>query len=307
MLVVLCLWDYDTLKEEALGQPEVAAAVTGDLGKHSRAFYEAKIEYTRPLVDAGNAKAERYDDLAVAFAKVGKLDDAIATLARKDKRFPGAYTTEANLGTFLAMKGDMKGALDHLNKAIRINPDAHFGREKFQIQLLEYLEKVAKDPTLPERQNFLGIETGLRALEQKHRPIMTRATKRPRKSIPTAPVIALVGLIRFGDAHENPHVWAALAWALVDQGDLQLAIRAMRRAELHGFTKAAEQGGVIAAILRKVGGENPNDPVKNAAAWKKASKLADADWARGQAVQTRRQTAEDAKLSRKQYKAVFGY
>lgn len=307
LVVVLCLWDYDTLEEEALGQPEVAAAVTGDLGKHSRAFYEAKIAYTRPLVDAGTAKAERYDDLAVALAKVGKLDDAIATMTAKEKKFPGAYTTEANLGTFLAMKGDTKGALDHLKKAIQINPDAHFGREKYQVQLLEYLQKVAKDPTLPERENFLGLATGLDALVDKHGPIMTRATKRPKKSVPTAPVVALVGLIRFGDAHENPHVWAALAWALVEQGDLQLAIRAMRRAEVHGFAKAAEQGGQIAAILRKVGGEDPNDPLKNAAAWRRATKLADADWAKGQAAQTRRRTAEDARITRKQHKAVFGY
>lgn len=306
VLVVACLWDYDTLKEEALGQPEVVAAVTGDLGKHSQAFYAAKVEYTKALVDKGNAKQERYDDLAVAYAKLGKYDDAIATLTAKEAKFPGQYTTEANWGTFLAMKGDTKGALEHLSKAIKINPDAHFGREKFQIQLLEYSQKVAADKSLPERENFLGIPMDV----YKHYigPIGTRASKRKVK-VPTQKVIALVGLMRFGDAHENPHVWAALAWALVEQGDLHLAYRALRRAELHGYTRAAEQGGLLAGLLNKVNtrGQNPNDPLKAAAIWESAAKLADADWKKGQATQKRRQTAEDAKISRKQYKAAFGY
>jgi tetratricopeptide (TPR) repeat protein len=298
-----CLWDYDTLKEESLGQAEVAAVIGGDLQKHSKTFYEAKIDYTRPLVAKADAKQARYDDLAVALAKLGKHDDAIAVLADKEKKFPGEYTTEANLGTFLAMKGDVAGALDHLKKAIAINPKAHFGREKFQLQLLEYLQRVAKDKTLAQRENFLGIKMDWQAHIG---AISKRATRRPKASVPTAPVIALVGLMRFGDAHENPHVWHALGWALVEQGDLQLALRAWRRANVLGLPYSPDQG-MFAAFVHEIGGKNPTDPVENQKAWDRLTKKADAEWAKGQAADERRRAAEDAKLAKQQLKAVFGY
>ncbi len=150
-----CLWDYDTLKEEAFGQAEVGAILGGDLHKHSQNFYAAKVAYTRAIIDRGNAPKERYDDLAVALAKLGKIDDALAVLADKDTRFPGEYTTEANRGTFLAMHGDVAGALEHLKQAVAINPSAHFGREAFQLQLLEYLGRVAKDPTVAEHDKLI--------------------------------------------------------------------------------------------------------------------------------------------------------
>lgn len=306
VVVVACLWDYDTLKEEALGQPEVVAAVTGDLGKHSPAFYAAKVDYTRALVDTGSAPKERYDDLAVALAKTGKLDAAIATLTVKEQRFPGEYTTEANLGTFLAMKGDVKAALDRLKQAIAINPDAHFGREKFQIQLLEYTLRVQQDPTLPERENFLGLSQDV--FKSYIHPIGTRASTRKKGTYPTPKVVALVGLIRFGDAHENPHVWFALGWALAEQGDVQLAVRALRRAELAGHPKAAEHGGQLAAFSTKLNkGDNPSSPATMSASWARVKPLADADWKKGQATQLARQKREDAKISRKQHKAAFGY
>jgi hypothetical protein len=100
--VAACLWDVDTLREESLGDRDVAAVVAGDLGKHSLGFYQAKVTYTRALIARGDAKAERYDDLAVALAKTGALDEALVVLADKDRRFPGLYTTHANRGTLLA-------------------------------------------------------------------------------------------------------------------------------------------------------------------------------------------------------------
>ncbi len=306
-----CLWDYDTLKEESLGQPDVAAVIGGDLHKHSTAFYEAKVEYTRVLVAKGDAKQERYDDLAVALAKIGKLDDAIAILASKEQRFPGAYTTEANLGTLLAMKGDTKGALDHLKKAIAINPDAHFGREKFQIQLLEYLDRVAKTKQLAESENFLGIDVGKDSAGQS--PVIIRLSAPPKhkrtEKVPSPPVAAIIGLMRFGDGQDNPHLWYALGWALVEQGDAQLAVRALRRSELLGHPRAGKDGAIISTTIKKLDAiccPPPNDP-KALAAYAKISKLADAEWAAGQAIDATRQRAEDAKLAKKQFKVVFGY
>jgi tetratricopeptide (TPR) repeat protein len=307
-----CLWDYDTLGEESLGQADVAAAVGGDLHKHSNAFYAAKVDYTRAIVDKGDAAKERYDDLAVALAKTGKLDDALAVLADKDTRFPGEYTTEANRGTVLAMKGDVAGALDHLNKAVAINPDAHFGREIYQLKLLDYRGKLAKDSDLATRENFLGIHVGTWAGES---GVITKMDKPPnnngkhRVKVPTAPVVAIVGLMRFGDGQDDPHLWYALAWAFVDQGDAQLALRAFRRAELLGHPRAGDDGTVLSGALhelRLVCCRKPDDPQMRAA-WTKLSARFDAEWKRGAAADEKRQRGEDARVAKKQYKAVFGY
>jgi tetratricopeptide (TPR) repeat protein len=309
LLSLGCLWDRDTFQEESLGRAELAQILRGDLRKHSTAFYAAKVEYTRPMIDAGNAPKERYDDLAVALAKTGKLDDALAVLDAKDKRFPGEYTTSANRGTFFAMKGDLKSGLEHLRKAIAINPDAHFGREIVQIKLLEWKLKVAGDATLGGKENFLGIPMTFDTLIDGHGK--SRSKKKTAKGAKKedGTVEALVGLIRFGDAHEDPQVWRALGWALAARGDVQLAVRAMRRADKHGSTAAAREGGMMASILKELDMPPVGEPSDPAAivVWNKIAPKIDGEWTKGQAASARRQRAEDNLVAKKQWKRAFGY
>lgn len=84
-------WDEDTLKEESLGIKDVAEVVQGRILKHSRVFYERKVAYTEPLLKQEPVKPERYDDLAVAYEKLGRTQEAIALMEAKEKRFPGLY------------------------------------------------------------------------------------------------------------------------------------------------------------------------------------------------------------------------
>jgi tetratricopeptide (TPR) repeat protein len=310
-----CLWDYDTFKEESLGKRELVQVLGGDLRRHSRAFYEAKVAYTRPMIEGGTAPKERYDDLAVALAKLGKLDEALAILDDKERRFPGEYTTLANRGTFLGMKGDLQGSLTIIKQAVARWPDAHFGREIFQVKLLELLLRAAKDPDLVRRENLLGLEmdvvragiAGTSYSKAKKR----RASAAPSTPVPPKAVEALVGMIRFGEAHELPAAWAALGWALLWQGDTQLAIRAMRRAELLGDPSAGGFGGAMAVILRdlRLAQECCPEPGHPGAtsAWAVATKRLDREWAAGQAATAKWQAAEEKKIARKQWKAVFGY
>lgn len=314
-----CLWDSDTLKEESLGAREVAAVVTGDLGKHSAAFYQAKVTYTRALLDRGGAVAERYDDLAVALAKSGKLDDALAVLTEKDQRFPDEYSTHANRGTMLAGKGDLAGALVELRRAVAINPRAHFGREHVQIRLLEWLARLGQDPTLVERETFLGqaISSGRDSIESvRTRPLRGRAAVGAAAADLAAAaevdsnVVALVGLIRFGDGERSPHLWFALGWNLALRGDNQLAIHAFRQAERLGHPLAAAQGGIRASIIRVYNAGAPTlepDAPGTVGAWAKASPVLDAAWAKGQAAMLGRQAREDRRVARGSKRAVFGY
>jgi tetratricopeptide (TPR) repeat protein len=305
-----CMWDSDTLAEESLGKKDVLEIVTGKLRHHATAWYEAKIAYTQPMIDGGKAPKERYDDLAVALAKTGKLDDAIALLADKEARFPGEYTTEANLGTFLAMKGDNAGALDHLNRAIAINPDAHFGCEKYQVALLAWMDKLAADPTLAEKETFTGVPISEEMLEIIH-PTDGGGIDTPKRKELDAQIVAITGLIRFGGNDQNMHLWFTLGVALGWEGHKSLAMRALRRAELLGHPRAAEVERWLAELnvpLRKAAsrGRGADQGDQTESAVELGQQLADDDWAAGEKWEQAREDAEVA-LAQKHPKRAFGY
>ena len=155
-----CLWDYDTLAMERQRFPDALELIAGKFLRHSDGFYEWRVadrrariaahdSGTKPLSDADLAAA--YDDLAVALDKLGGHDDAIAAIREKSARLPktGGYETHANLGTLLVHAGRYEEGLKELNAALAINPDAHFGRERYQISLVEYLLEMRAIPRDP--------------------------------------------------------------------------------------------------------------------------------------------------------------
>ncbi len=126
------------------------------------------------------------EDLAVGLERTKQYPPAIAIqrkklawqhdleqawLAEKDRldRKPGSlppehqalYGTYVNLGTFLmldslgpAIGGDPKGkaqlkeSIDWVEKAIEINPDSHFGRERWQVVIGEFLLAAVDKPEI---------------------------------------------------------------------------------------------------------------------------------------------------------------
>ena len=80
-----------------------------------------------------------YDDLAWALNKVGEPEKGVEIMLEKEKKSPGLYKTYANLGTCYIHSNQFEEGLTYIKKAIKINPDAHFGREIYQQHLVEYL------------------------------------------------------------------------------------------------------------------------------------------------------------------------
>src|SRR5207248_2998560 len=79
------------------------------------------------------------------------------------------YTTYANLGTFLihgsaraAMAGDvpandrLREGREFIRQAIAANPDAHFGREIWQEEAVEFLLAAMKKPELLREFDLIG-------------------------------------------------------------------------------------------------------------------------------------------------------
>jgi tetratricopeptide (TPR) repeat protein len=235
-----CLWDYDTLRDERRGLPGVAEILAGKWERHSDAFYRHRIASMEALLAKSPNDLAAYDNLAVAHDKLGEFDKAIEVILRKDKLRPGEYTTHANLGTFDMHKGDLENGIEHIERALAINPDAHFGREEYQLMLAKYLRDAKASGGPPPLEDFLGL-TFLETRDdgKVEADVMFRgeATDARAKSLRPNVVEGITGIIRFGPG-TSPHLFYALGNVLTVQGHKHLAYRAYDRAVGHGHPHA---------------------------------------------------------------------
>ncbi len=173
-----CIWDRDTLREEAKGRLDTVKVITGWFDRYPPRYYEMRLERVAKELESDPGKLDLYDDAGVACDRLGRFDEAIVWMEKKravldvrpseDVRMD-RYRYLANLGSFLGNRwatrpaeernadpADLKAAVDCIAEAIRLNPDAHFGREKYQLMLFEWLLNGFDDAkaALP---NFVGV------------------------------------------------------------------------------------------------------------------------------------------------------
>ena len=206
-----CLWDYDTLKQERARFPSTLELITGKFLRHSPEFYRWRIEDRLKKLKADPNQLAYYDDLAVAYEKIGQHEKAIETILAKEKIKPGLYETYSNLGTLYILAGDFKQGLPYIDKALAIHPDAHFGREKYQKLLVEYaLSKFPdgkilfplqmKPGDVPPRQNYGPFQYHIFPQVSDGRPSLGDLKKA---------VKGILGMMRFAN-HDNPLLLEAL-------------------------------------------------------------------------------------------------
>ena len=244
-LAVACLWDYDTLSEERSQYPETHELIVGHFIRHSDVYYRWRI-VDRSKQSPGDRTPQDYDDIAVAYDKLGQHDKAIETIEEKRFLWPEKfrYETEANLGTFLIHSGRFEEGLQHIDAAIQINPDAHFGREIYQKLLVEYIlakravgiegfplnrehEKTIKPEALIHWQNYLDF------VHQKLLPAAEDDTAGKA-------LAGVQGMMRFGN-HDSPILLEALGDILKEQRAQLLASRAYLMASYRVDDRAAKQ------------------------------------------------------------------
>jgi tetratricopeptide (TPR) repeat protein len=210
-LALACLWDYDTLLQEQSRFPDVLELITGKFPRHSQEFYIWRIK-DRVEKLKGNPDSLAYlDDLAVAFDKIGDQQKAIELMLAAEEKQRGRYETEANLGTFYIHAGQWEDGLVHISNALRINADAHFGREKYQQLLVEFMLFCRADGNLSlplaqsEKAMKLYAGVGFHAFLEKQLGL-TRLTPEGRQEA----IKGILGIMRFGN-HESPVVLEAMA------------------------------------------------------------------------------------------------
>ena len=148
--------------------------------KHGPAFYRERDRLTRlelaRLTPGEPAWFAASDDLAVGLERLGKPDEAAGIirdkLARQRERGLSGrdlYTSFANLGTFLihgSFKASQAGDADararfregvgFIRQSVEVNPEAHFGRERWQEAIAEFFLAAMDDPALLKTYDCLG-------------------------------------------------------------------------------------------------------------------------------------------------------
>lgn len=137
-----CIWDGDTLADEKNGRPAMAEAI---LGKAPNLGDPIKL---RQRIAELKAKPRDKDpawwnNLAGAHIRLGEPKHAVALLQTNVTRFPNDYGIHANLGTAYHLLGRYKEAEKEIARDLQINPEAHFGLEKYHLALLQYLNRNA--------------------------------------------------------------------------------------------------------------------------------------------------------------------
>ncbi|MFN8140606.1 MAG: hypothetical protein U0R49_12490 [Fimbriimonadales bacterium] len=217
---VACAWDRDTLEYEHSLSGDAAFIIAGRFDKNPPLYYQMRLNRVAGELKRDPTKLALYDDAGVAADKLGKSDIAIEWMHKKGSQLKlqkassdDWYRYHANLGTFYAHKWFRDGAkhqeiallnkaIAELREALRINPEAHFGRELVQVATIEmvrtgkqYLTKNAS----PDEYEFTGVlsESFERALGPDY------PTEKTWKG--------LLGLVAIGNAWESVDVFVLIS------------------------------------------------------------------------------------------------
>jgi hypothetical protein len=204
-----CLNDRDTLADEAQRFPDAVQVITGRFPRNPPLYYQMRIDREGADLKAHPNNLAEYDDVAVALDRIGRDDEALAVMARKllhmkSLNTPGNadnsgdtpwYRYDANTGTFLAHRyirhpgkypdSDLQRGRDLIAEAIRVNPHAHFGREKVQLAVMDWMLDAWADGRLG---SYLIARLSRRDLEK-----------------------GLEGLVVLGGAWESPDIFGAMS------------------------------------------------------------------------------------------------
>ena len=141
-----CINDSASKTFEMQPFPNEEQLIAGSFHVHSKEFYEWRIKDRLKKLKKDPDNPALLDDLSVSYEKTGQTQLAIDTLQSVLHTYPNRYETLANLGTFYIHHQEYHKGLELLKKAIKINPEAHYGREIYQIKVVEYLLSLNKKP-----------------------------------------------------------------------------------------------------------------------------------------------------------------
>ena len=138
-----CIWDADSLWHEKLRSHDLAAAILGE-PPADEDTQKLKSRIQDLEAHRNETSAEWWNNLAGAYLRLNQPAQAAKILEPVREKFPNDYGLHANLGTAYHLLGRYAEAEKEIARDLEINPDAHFGLEKYHLALLQYLLRDAK-------------------------------------------------------------------------------------------------------------------------------------------------------------------
>ncbi len=226
-----CFWDRDTLAFEASGYPGITEIITGRFDRFPPLYYEMRLERVANEIESAPDSLDLYDDAGVASDRLGRHDEAIEWMSRKrdvldwlasegNADSEHEYHYLANLGTMHIHRWlsnganrddlhDVEQSHELITAAIELNPDAHFGRERYQLLAIKWIldgylygEDEWQQPSIVEAIPEYSATRGL-----------DRFTQIGYDDA----VDGFSGLIALGNAWDSIDIFYALAMVLRDQ------------------------------------------------------------------------------------------
>lgn len=200
-----CINDADTIFFESQRFPSETELMSGDFITHSKEFYIWRAEDRLNKLKEEQNNLSYYDDLAVSYEKIGQTEKAINILEKVYKENPNRYETIANLGTFYIHNKQYKKGLELLKKAVIINPTAHFGREIYQIKIVEYMLKENPDgifnlPIQKSKENFADFILKDLDKNQYNYPLKSSEELDPYITEILKAIVGIGGMLKFGNS-----------------------------------------------------------------------------------------------------------
>lgn len=219
-LASACLNDRDSLADEAKKNRDILTTLVGGFERNPPLYYEMRIKRIEGDLKANPKLINEYDDIAVAYDRIGKDDDAIKWIELKKKQLSPLnmkseaskdqwYRYFANCGTFWVHRwaksgadtkriSEVKHGQELIAKALEISPGAHFGREKYQQMVISWIIESRED-SLVSHDEYWSSQTLARFVSE-HVPGDDRKEA----------IVGLTGLIRLGGAWQSPDVYWAI-------------------------------------------------------------------------------------------------
>ena len=246
--VLACINDRDTLAQEAeaiksnaSGLPHVVRVISGRFERNPPLYYSMRLKRVAKELKRNPAQLALYDDAGAACDRLNRSAEALVWMEKKRRQIEISkldaktkrehlYRYFANAGTFHAHLWLRKGAnrsdmgelqigRDMIARAVQIKPNAHFGREKYQLKLMEWILNPPAVKNGDISRDFLDLT--------KHNGDDNENRLKDSK-YPDA-IVGLSGLIVLGDAWASFDVYHALMQALGAQGNAPLCVLAGQR------------------------------------------------------------------------------
>lgn len=138
-----CIWDAQSFSHEKARSHDLATTI---LGEPQISENTNQLRATIKELEANRRENDVnwWNNLAGAYLRLNQPQDAVTLLEPVVGKFPDGYGIHANLGTAYHLLGRYQEAEKEIARDLEINPDAHFGLEKYHLALLQYLARDSK-------------------------------------------------------------------------------------------------------------------------------------------------------------------